>query len=160
MPSHKAHAMDNKQIAQRFMDECWNQENRNTLSELVEADCRFHDPVFPNLTSGSESLRSHIENCRRGFPDLHFKIDDTIAEGDEVVHHWIVSGTHKGQFLGMAPTHKHATVSGISIFRIKDVKIVEQWTDWNLLSLMEQRGVGAALGAQAHAPQHKAKTHA
>ncbi len=135
------------------MDECWNQGKLESISELVSADCRIHDPVFPSLSSGADSLKGHIGMCKNGFPDLTFSIDDTIAERNEVVHHWTARGTHKAEFLGMQPTNRKATVSGTSIYRIEDGKIVEQWADWNLMSLMEQLGVGMAhsTGAQASA---------
>jgi steroid delta-isomerase-like uncharacterized protein len=136
--------MENKHITQRFMDECWNQGKMDSMRELVASGCKLHDPVFPALTSGADNLKRHIEMCRVGFPDLKFSIDDTIAERNEVVHHWTARGTHKGQFLGQPPTNRTATVSGTSIHRIEGGKIVEQWSDWNLMTLMEQLGVSAA----------------
>src|SRR5947208_9399993 len=113
---------DNKQIARRFMDECWSQGNLEAVRELVSNECSYHDPVFPSLTSGEENIKRHIKTCRIGFPDLTFTTDDTIAERNEVVIHWTARGTHKGQFLGMSPTNRKATVSGTSIFRIEGGK--------------------------------------
>jgi steroid delta-isomerase-like uncharacterized protein len=143
--------MENKQIAQRFMDECWNQGKTDSIRELVASGCNFHDPVFPALTSGADNLKRHIESCRSGFPDLNFSVGDTIAERNEVVHHWTARGTHKGQFLGLPPTNRMATVSGTSIYRIEGGKIVEQWSDWNLMTLMEQLGISAASKTEAMA---------
>jgi steroid delta-isomerase-like uncharacterized protein len=148
--------MENKHVTKRFMDECWNQGKMDSIRELVASGCKLHDPVFPNLTSGADNLRQHIEMCRIGFPDLRFSIDDTIAERNEVVHHWTARGTHKGQFLGQAPTNRTATVSGTSIHRIEGGKIVEQWSDWNLMTLMEQLGVSA--GTKTEAMGNKAET--
>jgi steroid delta-isomerase-like uncharacterized protein len=125
--------------------------------ELVANDCRYHDPVFPSLTSGAENIKNHIQTCRNGFPDLMFTTDDTIAERDEVVHHWTATGTHKGQFLGMPATNKKATVTGTSIFRIEDGKIAEEWANWNLMSMMEQLGISMATAAQSNAPKTEAK---
>jgi steroid delta-isomerase-like uncharacterized protein len=144
MPTDIKQPTDNKQIARRFMDECWNQGKLDSVREFVADDCRIHDPAFPTLTSGVENLMRHIGMCRAGFPDLTFSIDDTIAERDEVVLHWTARGTHKAPFLGMQPTNRNATVSGTSIFRIENSRIVEQWADWNLMSLMEQLGVVTA----------------
>ena len=141
MPSEKMQPEDNKQIVRRFMDECWSQGKLNVVSELVAANCRIHDPVFPSLSSGADNLRRHIETCRNGFPDLKFRIDDTIAERNEVVAHWTATGTHKGNFLGMSPTDKQATISGTSIFRIEDGKIAESWAHWDLMSMMNQLGL-------------------
>ena len=143
---------DNKQIVHRFMLDCWNQGKLNAISELVADNCRFHDPVFPTFTSGAQNLKTHIESCRRAFPDLHFTIDDTIAERNEVVIHWTANGTHKGDFLGMHPTNRKATVSGTTIYRVENAKIVEQWANWNLMTMMEQLGV--ATPAKAEAKQH------
>jgi steroid delta-isomerase-like uncharacterized protein len=142
----------NKEVARRFMDECWSQGKLDGIQDLVSDRCTFHDPVFPSLPAGAESIKRHIATCRNGFPDLRFTIEDTIAERNEVVHHWTARGTHKGEFLGMPPTNKTATVSGTSIFRIDDGMIVEQWADWNLMSLMEQLGMAITPRAEASAP--------
>ena len=142
----------NKEIARRFMEDCWNQGKMDAFSELVSNDCRYHDSVFPSIQSGLDNIRQHIGNCRNGFPDLHFTIEDMIAEGNEVVIHWKASGTHKGQFLGMQPTNRNATVSGTSINRIDNGKITEQWSDWNLMSLMEQLGMSMATSGGAKGP--------
>jgi len=143
--------MENKHIAQRFMDECWNQGKMDSIRELMASGCTFHDPVFPGLTSGADNMKRHIEMCRSGFPDLKVTVDDTIAERNEVVHHWTVRGTHKAPFLGMPATNRKATVSGTTIYRIEGGKIVEEWSDWNLMTLMEQLGVSSMLKAEAMA---------
>ncbi len=160
MPPQNTQPTDNRQIVQRFMDECWNQGNLNAVSELVADDCRYHDPVFPSLTSGAENLKNHIQTCRSGFPDLMFTTDDTIAERNEVVIHWTGTGTHKGQFLGMPPTNKKASVTGTSIFRIEGGKIVEEWANWNLMSMMEQLGIAMAPQAQSSATKAESKAQA
>ena len=160
MPPQNTQPTDNRQIVQRFIDECWNQGNLNTVMELVANDCRYHDPVFPSLTSGAENIKNHIQTCRSGFPDLRFTIDDTIAERNEVVIHWTGAGTHKGQFLGMPATNKRASVTGTSIFRIEGGKIVEEWANWNLMSMMEQLGIAMATAAQSDATKAESKAQA
>jgi len=126
------------------MQDCWNRGDLEKIDGMVSKDCRYHDPVFPSLTSGLEALKRHIATCRTGFPDLRFDVNDMIAERNEVVIHWTAHGTHKGQFLGLAPTNRSASVAGTSIYRFDGGKIVEQWSDWNLLSLMEQLGLATA----------------
>lgn len=133
----------NKKIVHRHINESWNQGNRHTASELLADDVRLHDAVFPGLSPGSQNVRNHIEACRRAFPDLKFTIDDTIAERNEVVIHWTARGTHNGDFLGMPPTHRHATVTGTSIYRLRANHIVEEWAHWNLMTMMQQLGVPA-----------------
>jgi len=132
---------ENKTIARRLMDEAWSEGKLDVISEIVASDCHLHDPVFPSLTPGAESLKRHIQMCRTSFPDLRFRIDDVIAERNEVVIHWIAGGTHKAQFLGMQPTNRKANVSGTSIYRLHNGKIVEMWSDWNVLTLMQQLGL-------------------
>lgn len=143
---------DNKQIARRYVEECWNQGKLDSVSALMAEKCRHHDPAFPSLSSGADNIKRHIASCRAGFPDLKFTIDDTIAERNEVVHHWTSRGTHRGQFLGMQPTNKHATVTGTSIYRIENGKIAELWADWNLMTMMEQLGVTAPTKAEVKQP--------
>jgi steroid delta-isomerase-like uncharacterized protein len=147
----------NKRIVYRFIDECWNKGDLSSVNELVAANCRFHDPVFPHLPAGAENVRHHIEGCRRGFPDLKYTIDDTVAEHNEVVLHWTAFGTHNGTFLGIPPTNNKSYVTGTSIFRIEGQKIVEQWSNWNLMSLMEQLGVEATPKQMAGMPHQEAK---
>ena len=134
----------NKELTRRFYEECWNQGKTERVDQYVAKDCRYRDPVFPSLAPGVESIKRHITMCRNAFPDLRFSLDDMIAERDEVVVHWTANGTQEGQFLGVAPTRKTATVGGTSIYRIKNQKIVEQAADWNLLTLLEQLGAATA----------------
>jgi steroid delta-isomerase-like uncharacterized protein len=134
----------NKKVAYRYINECWNGGDMASVPEVIARHCRYHDPVFPHMSSGVESMQHHIQRSRRTFPDLHFTITDTIAEKDEVVLHWTASGTQRGEFLGVPPTNQQAIVGGTSIYRVEEGRIVEEWVNWNLMSLMEQLGVKTA----------------
>jgi steroid delta-isomerase-like uncharacterized protein len=142
---------ENKEIARRFIEECWNKGDKNAMRDLIADKCRYHDPVFP----GVENVEQHITSCRNAFPDLRFTIEDMIGERNEVVVHWTVRGTHKGPFLGMQPTNRPCTVSGTSISRMEGGKLVEHWADWNVMTLMEQLGVAAAPRAEEKVSPHK-----
>lgn len=144
----------NKRLVHRFMDECWNEGNLAAVPHLIAGHCRYHDPVFPHMIAGVESMQHHIERCRRAFPDLKFTITDTIAENTEVVVHWTANGTQRGEFLGMPPTNVNALLTGTSIYRIEDGKIVEEWTNWDLMSLIEQLGLRAVAGIPVGARSH------
>jgi len=141
MPHQSATPEQNKKVVQTFVEECWNKGNLKTASELLTEQVRFHDPVFPNLNSGIQNIKNHIEGCRKAFPDLHFTVDDTIAERDEVVIHWTARGTQKGQFLGIQPTNRKASVNGTSIYRLEGSKIAEEHANWNLTTMLAQLGV-------------------
>jgi steroid delta-isomerase-like uncharacterized protein len=81
------------------------------------------------------------------FPDLKLMVEDQIAEGDKVVTRWSATGTHQGELLGIPPTGKQTTATGITIDRIQGGKIVETWTHWDNLGLLQQLGVVPQMGA-------------
>jgi steroid delta-isomerase-like uncharacterized protein len=141
MPQQNKSPDENKQIVQRFVEECWNQGSLNKVSELLADQVRFHDPVFPSMNPGIQNIKTHIEGCRKAFPDLKFTVDDTISERNEVVVHWTARGTHKGPFLGMQPTNRKVTIDGTSIYRLEGSKIAEAHANWNLATMMAQLGV-------------------
>ena len=78
---------------------------------------------------------------RNAFPDLHFTIDEQIAEGDKVVTRWTAHGTNKGELLGMPATDKSTTVTGIAVDRIANGKIAESWGIFDQFGMMQQLGV-------------------
>jgi steroid delta-isomerase-like uncharacterized protein len=145
-----ASTTENKEIARRFMEECWNKGDKKSMQDLIADKCRYHDPVFP----GVDNVQQHITSCRNAFPDLNFTIEDMIGERNEVVVHWKARGTHKGTFLGMQPTNRSCTVTGTSISRLENGKVAEHWSDWNVMTLMEQLGVKAAPKAEQRAIAH------
>jgi steroid delta-isomerase-like uncharacterized protein len=77
---------------------------------------------------------------RAAFPDTRMTIEDEIAEGDKVVIRWTIRGTHKGEYMGIAPTGKEVTVTGISVYRIERGKIVEDWSNNDMLGMLQQLG--------------------
>jgi steroid delta-isomerase-like uncharacterized protein len=83
---------------------------------------------------------------RNAFPDVHFTIDEQIAEGDKVVTRWTGHGTHKGELAGIPATGKSATVTGMGVDRIVNGKIVESWGIFDQFGMMQQLGVIPAAG--------------
>ena len=82
--------------------------------------------------------RQYSEAMMVAFPDLERGIEDLVTEGDKVVARWTARGTNTGEFNGMPATGKYATSSGITIFRIADGRVVEEWSESDLLGLMQQ----------------------
>jgi predicted ester cyclase len=74
------------------------------------------------------------------FPDLHFTLEDMIAEGDKVAYRFTARGTHMGDFLGIAATGKQIVVAGTVITRIDAGKFQEDWETIDMLGLMQQLG--------------------
>jgi predicted ester cyclase len=76
----------------------------------------------------------------RAFPDLSAKIEEIVAEGDKVAIRVINTGTHKGEFQGIAPTNKRVSFGGRDFVTLRDGKIIEQWTGADMIELMQQIG--------------------
>jgi steroid delta-isomerase-like uncharacterized protein len=127
----------NKDLVRRYL-EIWNTGNLIPVEEIVAVDFVFHR-VGGDL-KGLQDLKQYIFVFRTAFPDLHFTVEDMIAERDKVVTHWTMTGTHKGELMGIAATDKHIKVMGTSITRITGSKVVENSTFWDRLDLMQQLG--------------------
>ena len=114
--------------------------------DLVAADALLH-PEFslhtplPTPGPGIPAMNNVITTCRAAFHGLHVTIDDIMADGDKVTARFTARGMHNGEFMGLPPTGKAITMTGIEIFRIKDGKIAELWGEANLMGLMQQLGI-------------------
>ena len=130
---------ENKALIRRQV-EVWNTGNLDALDELMAADLIHHD-MPPGLAPGLDGFKQIISMHKMAFPDVRVTIEDMFAEGDKVVNRWTVSGTHQGEYMGIAPTGKKVTLTGISIHRMAGGKIVENWHRMDMLSVMRQLGV-------------------
>ena len=130
---------ENKAVARRFF-ELWEQGDLDALGEVLAQDSVDHDPYNPHGQEGLEGAKKTIAMYRDAFPDISFTIEDQLVDGDKVATRWTATGTHQGELMGMQPTGKKATLSGITIDRIEDGRIVEGWTNWDTLALMQNIG--------------------
>ncbi len=112
-----------------------------TADELIAPTAIGHDPALPEPTRGPEGIKQAAAGYRAGFPDLRIAIDDQCAEGDLVCTRWTAIGTNSGDFWGMPATGKQVTVTGITIDRIGSGRVIESWTNWDALGLLQQLGV-------------------
>jgi steroid delta-isomerase-like uncharacterized protein len=133
-------AESNKQLAQQVWEEVWHQGDLSRIDDLFTPDFVRHDPGG-RVLQGTEQNRQFISGLRAAFPDAHYTTVDQIAEGDKVVVRYRFEGTHLGTFQGVAPTSKQVSYTGILIYRVAGGKIAEQWTELDLLSLLQQLGV-------------------
>ncbi len=131
---------ENKAIARRQLEEVWNYGNLNVLDEYVAPGAPNHDPNVP-IAPGPEGLKQVASLYRSAFPDIHFTIEQQIAEGDYVVQRVTATGTQRGDLPGIPATGKYTTTTGIVIGRFKDGKFVEGWSLFDQLGLMQQLGV-------------------
>ena len=136
---------ENKALERRGIEEGWNKGNLTVIDELIAANVVTHRPPAPPL-QGTEAFKQFVLMYRSAFPDLHYTIEDQIAEGDKVVTRWTARGTHKGELMGIPPTGKQGTVTGISVSRWANGKVVEIWINADDLGMLQQLGVVPAPG--------------
>ena len=100
----------------------------------------LHVPL-PVSEPGIDAINDIITSCRAAFGELHVTIDGMTADGDLVTCRFTARGTHTGEFMGVPPTGRPITMTGIEIFRLEDGKIAELWGEANLMGLAVQLGM-------------------
>ena len=136
---------ENKVLLQRFSDEFINAHNLDAADALCSPDFTIHMGGQPPIM-GLAAFKQLVAAFFTGFPDLHETTEDVMAEGDRVARRVRWTGTHAGAMMGIPPTGKRVSVTNISIFRIADGKVAEEWAENDLLGLMQQLGVIPAPG--------------
>jgi predicted ester cyclase len=130
---------ENKAIFRRYIEEVWNHGRLELADEIFERYIS-HQPDGPSLQRGPEDVKRFVGEFRSAFPDFHISINDQIAEGDKVMVHATIRGTHQGEFRGMAPTGRQIEEMGFSVFRFSsEGKVVESWDSYySQIGLMRQ----------------------
>jgi len=148
MPDQPAEA--NKRAVAALFDGCFNRGDLALLDQLVAPTY-----VGPQGSRGPGGFRGIVAGLRTGFPDIHYTLDEVIAEGDRVAVRWRWTGTNSGSFRAFAPTGKTFTNPGLGIFRFEDGKIVSASMETDRLGFLEQMGVvpaGVGLGPRPASP--------
>lgn len=138
-------AEENKALVRRFYEEVFNQKKTAAIGELFDPTMVDH-ALPPGLPSGIEGAKQLYSMYLAAFPDLHFTVEDIIAEGDKVVARLTAQGTQQGALMGIPPTGLHVSIRGIDILRIAGGKIVEIWANFDMLAMLQQLGVVPAPG--------------
>lgn len=136
---------ENKENARRAVEEVLNKGDLSLADELVDANYIGHQSGLPDF-KGPEGFRQFMTMMRTAFPDIHLTIEDTVAEGDKVVMRYTGRGTHKGDLMGIAPTGKQITITGMVISRHVGGKQVEAWVAMDQLGMLQQLGVAPPTG--------------
>ena len=135
---------ENKAINRRFFEEVWSQGNLTAVDELCAPNLIYRLPTGP--THGLEEFKQLATMYRTAFPDLDIPMEDMIVAADKVVTRWTAHGTHKGDLMGVPPTGKQVTVTGILISRFEGGKLVEGWVEFDALGMLQQIGAIPAPG--------------
>ena len=138
----------NKATSRRWYLEIFNQNQLAVADEIHTVSYANHDPYAPpgGFGLGPQATKNVVTLYRAAFPDVHFTVDEQIAEGDKVVTRWTAAGTNTGLLNGMPATGKRITISGISIERYEDGKMAETWVNWDFMGMLQQLGVIPAAG--------------
>jgi predicted ester cyclase len=129
----------NKALVRRWFAET-DRGSDSVVDELCAPNYVDHSPPLPGMAPGSAGVRQANEALRAAFPDTVHIIEDQIAEGDKVVTRLRGRATFSGEILGIPPNGNLVEITGISIHRIADGKLVEHWANADLMGFMQQLG--------------------
>ncbi len=112
----------------------------DVLDDVFAPNVVDHDPA-PDQGPGPAGFKHFFEGLRRAFPDLHVTPEHMVVVDDNVAFAYTITGTHQGDFLGIAPTGKRISARGMQIGRFEGGKIVERWGSSDELGILHQIGV-------------------
>lgn len=131
--------MSNENVARslRWFEEVWNQRRTDTIDELLMEESVAESEG--GLLRGPEEFKTRMHTpFLSAFPDLHVTVENTVAQGEDVVVCWRASGTHGGDGLGLHATGRPMSIRGMTWHRYRDGKLVQGWDCWNQEGLMNQ----------------------
>ena len=132
-----------RELARLYFNEACNQGNLNVTDRIVAPSFTLFIPPSlgegPQLT-GRDGFRQLVLGTRAGFSDLHFEVHDVTANDDTVMVSWTMTGTHDGDWQGIAPTGRRASLVGVDVFKVADGLIVEERIHGDFLGLLRQLG--------------------
>lgn len=137
---------ENKAVARRAI-ELWSSGNLSADTAAVDeiyaptyVNHQHHHPNSPEDIRGTEAWKTFLKDFYQAFPDFLDAIAFQIAEGDKVATRFTSRGTQKGEIMGVPATGRQASWTGIVIDRFADGKIVESWTNWDMMGMLQQLG--------------------
>jgi steroid delta-isomerase-like uncharacterized protein len=129
----------NKTLVRQFFEEVWNNGDETAIDRFIAATATGNDPVFGG---GREAFRTQWRSWRQAFPDIHFAVEELVAEGNTVVSRWRLTGTHQGTFQGIPATGRSVDVTGMSLDHLTNGQITAGFDAWDALGLHSQIGNG------------------
>jgi steroid delta-isomerase-like uncharacterized protein len=134
--------MNSKTLAHEWFEEVWNKCQITAIDRLLAEDGIAHGLTDDqgNELRGPAGFKPFFLQLTKAFPDMHVEVADTVSEGDKIAARCVVTGTHRGDSLGVPPTNQPVQFTGIAILRIKEGKIVEAWNNFDFQGLSKQIG--------------------
>jgi predicted ester cyclase len=133
-------AGNNKQQIVTLFEKILNKGMDGLLDNLISVEYIDHNPV-PGQAPGAEGIKNKLAGLRAAFPDIHFYLEDLVAEEDLVAARYYWEATHTGEFMGLPPTGKKVKVQGMDLYRFRGGKLVEHWDSIDQLGLLQQLGI-------------------
>jgi steroid delta-isomerase-like uncharacterized protein len=130
----------NKAVIGRFVEEVINQGRLEVADEIVAVDFVELDPL-PGQRQGREGLKEVLGGMLAAFPDMHWVVEEMVAEGEKVVTRFTWTGTHRGTFLGIPATGKGVSVKGVVIDRLVGGLMTDSRILMDTMGMMQQLGV-------------------
>jgi len=137
---------ENKAIVRRLYGEVWNARRTEVVNEIISLSHALHGTITESSAIGPEAYKATVTRFLKGFPDLRFSIDDMFGEDEKLVVSWNISGTHKGEFMGIPATNKKVSADGITVHHIVNGKIMDSYVSLDVLGMIRQLGVAPPLG--------------
>ena len=132
-------AVERATFVRTWFDEIWNKGRLDAIEELLAEDGIVHGlGEAGGEVSGPAAFRPFVERLRGAFPDIEVKVEQVVDDGELIAARWVATMTHQGDHLGAPASGKRVTVTGMSMTRLRDGKLVEGWNNWDMLSLMQQ----------------------
>ncbi len=132
--------LENKKVISYFVEEVINNKNLDAADEIVFEGFVEHLP-FPGQGEGREGLKFALNSLFTAFPDMHWILNEQIAEGEKVVSRYTWTGTHQGDFMGIPPTNKSVEVWGVVIDVVREGWFCESRLIMDTVGLLKQLGV-------------------
>lgn len=131
---------ENKALIRRLYEEVWNKRRLEVVNEFISPSHALSGSLATDSSVGPDAYKRIVTQFIAAFPDLHLAVGDMIAEKDQVAVSWTISGTHKREFRGIAPTHKKISVDGVTIHQITKGRILDSEVRLDHLGLLQQLG--------------------
>ena len=134
-----------RDLGRRWFEEVWNRKRRGAITEMLAPGAVLHDGEID--TVGAEGTFAFFDRMNSAFSDLHVTVHDSFAEQDRICVRWSCTAKHTGDALGIPAIGKTMRVTGISVMRVANERLVEGWQNWDMLGMMHQLQGGAAPAA-------------
>ena len=132
---------DNLAVQEKF-GSAVNSGKLELLRDVIASDVVDHDPA-PDQGAGQEGYIRMFAALRTSFPDLAISGDQLVTDEDKIAVAYTMTGTHQGEFMGVAPTGRKIRARGVQIARFQDGKMVERWGSSDQLGILQQIGARA-----------------